>query len=353
MVIYMKNTEPSRVQIREIAEKLGLSQSTVSVVLNGRGDSIRISKETQKRVLDAAKQMNYQPNIYARRLRHAANEQAPYVVAIFWRYESLNSRLGRFLQGLHHAIEKRGCRVELVVQSYRTGSFPDYMDMLSSNRFSGAMICGLSEEEQRALEERDLSIPIVLIGRDSPKFHCVLMDNYRAGEQCAAYMDLQDAQMAAFIGFAHAGRAERMMEAGFLYGCRERQVEAKEEWNLRIEKSGYEAGYQAAQEMLQRTLLPAAWMVADCRLSGGIMDYCQDHGIGVPQKLRLIFFEDSSILQYNRPSLSSVDVPSTEMAENALDILLLCCDNRIDIPIRRELLPVYHIRESSGTGNGG
>ncbi len=344
----MKNIQPSRVQIKEIAEKLGLSQSTVSVVLNGRGDSIRIAKETQKRVLDAAREMNYQPNIYARRLRHAANEQVPYVVAVFWRYESLNSRLGRFLQGLHNAIEKRECRVELVVQSYRAGSFPDYMDMLSGNRFSGAIICGLSEEEQKALEERELSIPVILIGRDSPKFHCVLMDNYRAGEQCAAYMDLQGVKKAAFIGFDRAGRAERMMEAGFLYGCRERQVEAREEWNLRIEKSGYEAGYEAAGKMLQGIGLPAAWMVADCRLSGGIMDFCQDHRIRVPGQLRLIFFEDSNILQYNRPSLSSVDVPSTEMAENALDILLLCCDNRIDIPIRRELLPVYHIRESSG-----
>ncbi len=344
----MAKAQAEKVQIREIAERLGLSQSTVSVVLNGRGDSLRIAKETQKRVLETAKEMNYQPNIYARRLRHAATEQTPYVIALFWRQDNLNSRLGRFIQGLHNAIEKRGCKVELVVQPYRAGSFVEYMDMLSSNRFSGAMISGLLEEEQEALEERDFSIPIILIGRDSVKFHCVLMDNYRAGEQCAASMDMRDVKAAAFMGFLCAGRAERMMEAGFMFGCRQRQVQVREDWNLRLEMSGHETGYRAAQTLLQKTALPAAWMVADCRLSGGIMDFCQERQIRVPQDLRLLFFEDSQILKYHKPSLSSVDVPSREMAENALDIMLLSCDNRIDIPIRRELLPVYHIRASSG-----
>lgn len=69
-------------QIKEIAERLGVSQSTVSVVLGGRGDSVRISKETQKRVQDMAREMNYRPNIYARRLRHA-EEEVPYVIAVF------------------------------------------------------------------------------------------------------------------------------------------------------------------------------------------------------------------------------------------------------------------------------
>ena len=41
---YMEREQSSKVQIRKIADKLGLSVSTVSVVLNGRGDRVRISK---------------------------------------------------------------------------------------------------------------------------------------------------------------------------------------------------------------------------------------------------------------------------------------------------------------------
>lgn len=344
----MEKGQPSKVQISKIADKLGLSVSTVSIVLNGRGDSVRISKETQKRVLDAAREMNYQPNIYARRLRHAADEEVPYVIAVFWRHDNLNTRLGRFIDGIWQGIEQKGCKVELVVQPYRAGSFTDYMDMLSSNRFSGAIVSGLLDDEQKALEERNFSIPIILIGRDSQKFHCVLMDSYRAGEQCVSYLDLTGVKSAAFLGFTRAGRAERLMEAGFMFGCRDHNIEVKEEWNLKIDKSSHEIGYAAAEKMFSQMALPSAWVVADCRLCGGIMDYCLQQNIRVPQDLRIIFFEDSSILKYNKPSISSVDIPSPEMARIALDILLLACNSRIDIPIRRELLPIYRIRESSG-----
>ena len=47
----------NKVQIKEIAERLGLSPGTVSIVLNGRGDKMRISKETQKRVKEVAQEM--------------------------------------------------------------------------------------------------------------------------------------------------------------------------------------------------------------------------------------------------------------------------------------------------------
>ena len=175
----MGKKQASKMQIKNIADKLGLSVSTVSVVLNGRGDQVRISKETQKKVLNAAKEINYQPNIYARRLRQAANEEAPYVLALFWRRDNLNSRLGRFLEGIFQTIDLKELKIELVVQAYEPGNFMTYMDMLSSNRFSGAMICGLNEEEQKALEEREITIPIVFIGRDSQIYHSVLMDSYR------------------------------------------------------------------------------------------------------------------------------------------------------------------------------
>ena len=60
------------------------------------------------------------------------------------------------------------------------------------------MICGLNEEEQKALEEREITIPIVFIGRDSQIYHSVLMDSYRTGEECAACMNLSGVKSAAF-----------------------------------------------------------------------------------------------------------------------------------------------------------
>ena len=54
----------SNVRIKEIAERLDLSVGTVSVVLNGRGDAMRISKATQDRVRAVADEMNYNCLLY-------------------------------------------------------------------------------------------------------------------------------------------------------------------------------------------------------------------------------------------------------------------------------------------------
>lgn len=343
----MEEKKTTGAQIKEIAEKLGVSQSTVSVVLGGRGDSIRISKETQKKVQDMAREMNYRPNIYARRLRHA-EEEVPYVIAVFWRIDNLNSRIGRFIRGLYEASERKKCRIEMMIQPYKPGELMAYADMLSGNRISGAIISGLSEEDQQELEKKDYSIPIIFIERESTKFHCVMMDTYRTGEQCIAYMAAPEVKTAAFIGFDNNSRAERKMEAGFIYGCRDRGISVKEDWNVYLEYSSYEYGYEAAEKVLANVELPTAWLVADCRLAGGIVDCCHDRNLRIPEDIRLIFFEDSGILKYNKPPLSSVDVPAYEMAETALDIVLLAGNRQIDIPIRREHSPLYFIRESSG-----
>lgn len=342
-----RDMEERKAQIKEIAERLGVSQSTVSVVLGGRGDSVRISKETQKRVRDMALELGYRPNVYARRLRHGG-EDVPYVVAIFWRTDSLNSRVGRFLRGIYEAIEKRECRVELMIQPFRPGELMRHADMLSGNWLSGAIISGLSMEEQEELEKGEYSIPVVLIGQESTVFHCATVDSYQSGEQCGAFMAAPEVKTGAFIGFDNHIRTERKMEAGFMYSCRSRNIQVKEDWNVYLECSSYENGYAAAQEVLSRVELPSAWLVADGRLAGGILDCCQEKGLRIPEDVRLIFFEDSGILKYNKPPLSAVDVPIMEMAETALDIVLLACSRQIDIPIRREHAPLYFIRESSG-----
>ena len=57
-----------KTSLKDIAEELHLSKTTVSWVLSGQGDEKAISKKTQKRITDYAKLMKYQPNLLARSL---------------------------------------------------------------------------------------------------------------------------------------------------------------------------------------------------------------------------------------------------------------------------------------------
>ena len=65
----MKKESAGKSILKQIAEEAKVSVSTVSIVLNGRGDEMRISPATQARVRECAKRADYTPNVYARKLR--------------------------------------------------------------------------------------------------------------------------------------------------------------------------------------------------------------------------------------------------------------------------------------------
>ena len=62
--------------IREVAAKAGVSLSTVSIIINGQAQERKISPATCKRVWDAVRELDYQPNIAARKLRQSGGSSS-------------------------------------------------------------------------------------------------------------------------------------------------------------------------------------------------------------------------------------------------------------------------------------
>ena len=80
--------------IKDVAAAAGVSPTTVSLVMNGRGEQHRIPPETIIRIQNAMRELGYQPNLSARRLRTSA-ERRP-VVAFFWPLDYRANMLGYF-----------------------------------------------------------------------------------------------------------------------------------------------------------------------------------------------------------------------------------------------------------------
>ena len=96
--------------IKEVAALSNTSVSTASIVLRGDGDERKISKTTQDHVLRAAKELGYQPNTSARKLREKKNSSIS--VAVFWADDFRLSMAVRFMRGLQNAIRSIDQQVE-------------------------------------------------------------------------------------------------------------------------------------------------------------------------------------------------------------------------------------------------
>ena len=80
--------------IKDVAAKAQVSISTVSIIINGKSKERKISKETQEKVLNAMKELNYQPNLSAKKLRLADTKKT---IALFWTTDFRGVMLARFL----------------------------------------------------------------------------------------------------------------------------------------------------------------------------------------------------------------------------------------------------------------
>lgn len=339
----------STVQIQQIADRLGVSLSTVSVVLNNRGDSMRISKETQKRVIDMAKEMNYQPNIYARRFRKSAEEKSPYIIAIFWRSEFLDDVLGKFIKGLYDTIELQNLNVELVIQPYDFHNLKKYNHFINSNHFSGAIVGGASNEDVDFLEQNDFDIPIILINRKSKKYNSVLVDAYAIGESCARLFHSRNHNLAGLISMANKGKSIQLIELAYKETCNKFGIRMNEEWQQDCESRNFSDGYKAVEKILSLKEIPTALFILDDMTAGGVFSACSNMGIQVPKDMEIISFGEKDYFNYLKPAISSIQQPFTKFAESAINMIITVIEDRVSIPMLQEHDPIFTFRESCGS----
>ncbi len=343
-----KKTNRAKVQMKQIAEKLGLSPVTVSIVLNGRGDQMRIAQNTQQRIQDMAREMDYQPNIYARRLRKSGEEEAPLIIALFWREEYLDDLLARFLKGLYQAIKKQSQKIELVLQSYDFGNLEHYHRYINSNHYNGAIIGGISKEDQLYLEQNDFDIPLVLVGRNTQKYHSVMINYHEAGMTCAHLFSLRKHKTAGLIGLSTKGEAVRLIEHAFLETCKEKGIYLEKELISYCKDRSFSSGYESAMGLLSQEHRPTALFVMDVRNALGVLKACKTMSLRMPEDIEILVFGENEIFSYSEPTITCILQPMEQFAESALNMLLISIKGKADHPMTEELAPLFHIRESCG-----
>jgi LacI family transcriptional regulator len=335
-------------KIKEIAEHLGISPGTVSVVLNGRGDEMRISKATQKRVKEAARELNYQPNIYARRLRNAQAGEACKVIAVFWSTEFTDDIMGRFFMGMYNTANERGHNVEFFIQLYDLDRLSERKEIMSSSRFSGIIIGGATDCDIEFLKANTFDLPVVLLNRNEERYHCVYINDYEIGRSVANLFYLRNRKKVALISIKRKVYGVMLRHVGFLESCVKANIDVRQDWIVETDERDYATGYKAAQKLLQGEEKPDAIFVMSPGQMLGTVMACKDAGIKIPEDIEILTYGDSKMFQYFSPTISSVYIPIETLAEHALNLLISVIENGIDVPMSHMLKAEYAFRESCG-----
>lgn len=312
-----------RVGLKEIAALAGMSVGNVSMVLSGQGDAARISKASQQRVLEAAKQLNYQPNVYAKRLR--ADNSDHIIIAVFFASTRHVSAIGSFFAGINGLFSDDAfgaSQPELVLYPYTQGQLRQLDSIIHQGYFHGAVFMGMSSADFEYMESLDISVPIVAFNRISSHHHYVYMDNASIGRIAAQIFSDDGFQRPYLITSRTVSSAGAERRQGFIEACQKLQMPLPEDHILYV-GTRYEGGKEAALTILKRDPLPDALFFSEAYMVSSTLHWMLMQGGDAYKKIAFVSYTGDSDSEENSfPGISTIRMPMEEMSKDCIRLLL-------------------------------
>lgn len=299
--------------IKDVAQYAGVSISTVSIIINGKSKERKISDETQKKVRQAMKDLNYQPNLSAKKLRFASNKKT---IALFWTTDFRGVMLSRFLDGLQSAIKDLNLDYDIIIYPYENDHLYKEKSLIQITNYHGAIIANASQKDLEFLKSIHPIVPIVLYNRQLEGYSSVFVDDTIISQKI--FNVIKDKGNVGIIKapYAFEGMKHRDQELIRLLTQNNQFIK---EYQVKVNnaRSGYELSKTIDFNKLD-VLYTASDMIAL-----GIMHYCYQRHMTIPKDIEIIAIGNglTHIDEFLNPSLSVIQIPMEKMAEECIYIL--------------------------------
>ncbi len=312
------------IKLKDLAERLGLSPTTVSRALNGYPE---VNAKTRQRVLEAARQYDYRPNASARRL---ATGRAGAIGAVLPTNRNLlvDPHFVEFLAGIGERLVED--EIDIVL-SPTTGDdeMGSYRRMAAGTRVDAIILSSPTVDDARVPLLLELGFPFVIHGRTNSSLpHAWLDIDNEGGFRHATnhLLDLGHQRIALINGdmrFTYAVHRER----GYCGALAARGIGA----DPKLIANGImtdEVGYRATQRFLAETPRPTAIVAGSMMLALGAFRALRTAGLELGKDVSIIAHDDVfPFLNADRmvPPMSTTRSPiraaGTRVAEIAIDLL--------------------------------
>jgi LacI family transcriptional regulator len=279
--------------LRELADSLGLSQTTVSRALNGYPE---VREETRARVLAAARAANYAPNSRARRLATGRAMTIGHVMPLSGREEMVNPIFADFLAGAGEVYAREG--YDMLLSMVPAGQAERaYRQMAANGSVDGVMVQAPLVEDGRIALLEELGLPYLVHGRtgDYDSYSWLDIANVRAFRRAAELLlDLGHRRIALINGQEDLDFAARRRR-GYEAALAEKGI-APDPRLMRADIMTEHYGYTAAAEMLDQPERPTAFLVSSIISAIGVRRAAGERGLTLGREVSVICHDD--VLSY-------------------------------------------------------
>jgi LacI family transcriptional regulator len=311
---------PQRATLLQVAQRAGVSRSTASFVLAGRHVDMRISEDARQRVLRAAQELDYRPNLMARSLRTKVTR----TIALVSDTIASDPYAGRAIHGSLAAAVARG---HLLFIGETEGDplieerlISDFIDR-QVDAFVYASMFTRHVRVPKLLHGHPVVLLNCLTRATRPAYHAVVPDELTAGLD-AARVVLEAGHRGGIHLVGHpADRifAGRERTAGITRGL----AAAGARLAGTIDCDWWpDSAYDAVLRALTAGLRPRVLICLNDRIALGAYQALREAGRSIPDDVSVVSFDDSELAAWLRPQLTSIALPHYQLGWQAVELLL-------------------------------
>ena len=311
------------VTIKDIAQQLKVSISTVSRALRGSTD---IKKETRELIVQVANELNYKPNPIALSLKDKKTKVIGVMVQ-----EIANYYCSATIAAIEEYANKMGYQV-LISQSHEKYDLEVInTNLLASRRIDG-MIITISNETKNTehLQELiDKGIPVVMFDRicENLPAHKVVVDDYEGSYKATEHLIKQGYKRIAHLAISPGLALTQHRLKGYRDALKTYGLKAKKEWIVHCDFDPVTMENNV-HNLLLGTNRPDAILSSVERLSMVCLKVARELKLKVPEDIAIAGFSDNPISSFLSPTLTSVTQPTFEIGQNAAALLIHQIENK-------------------------
>jgi len=328
--------------MKDIAEKLNVSITTVSRALNDKSD---VGEKTRKAVLELAKDFEYSPNAIASSLRKSRSNVIGVILPRLEHYF-----FSTLLKGIVSYAQKDNFVVSVGESSHNSKKETELIGDLIGMNVSGIILAPCRNEVNmsylNALKQN--KIPLVLIDRIPKNYfgHYVQLNDFHGAQLAVKHLIQQGYRKIAHIrGHTYSSIAEARYQ-GYCQELKLNNIDYNPSLVKTCEFVSSEEGYYFTKELMLSPNKPDAIFTVSDEVALGVYEALKEMKLNIPNDVGVVGFSNSLVSNYVCPRLTTIDQPGIRIGETAYEFLRNAFDD--DEKIQQKIFEAkLLIRESS------
>jgi len=329
--------------LEDIANKAGVSVSTVSRILNKKAEKYRISAKTESLVLKLAKGLNYTPNQLARGLRLKRTHSIGLIVP-----DISNPFFAAVTRAVQRAAHEVGYSLIVCDTDEDESQEVAHIKVLRSKGVDGMVVMPVGKSGAHLQQLINDGMPLVVIDRIFEDLHCdsVVVDNYKGAYEAVDYLVKNGHTRIAII----QGLPNTYTSKGRLSGYRDALKANNIEPDPRLvvgKDFRQETGYIETKILLSLDPRPTAIFSTSDLITLGALEAINEEGLHIPEDLSLVAFDDIDQVNFFTTPLTTISQPKEIMGKVAIKLLIEKIKNHNEGEPRRIMLSPKLVERNS------